>query len=37
MMPTLAQRKIPNIGSVQGVLTVVCQDYYVQDALESDR
>ena len=35
-MPRLALRNIPNIGSVQGVVAVVCQDDYVQDALESD-
>ena len=37
MMPTLALRNIPNIGSVQGVVAIICQDDYVQDALESDR
>ena len=37
MIPTLSLRNIPNIGSVQGVVAVVFQDNYVQDALESDR
>ena len=36
-MPTLALRNIPNIGCVQGVVAVVRQDDYVQDAFESDR
>ena len=37
MMPTLVLRNIPRIGSVQGVVTVICQDNNVQDALASDR
>ena len=37
MMLTLALRNIPNIGSVQGVVAVIRQDVYVQDAFESDR
>ena len=37
MILTLSLRNIPNIGSVQGVVAVVLQDNYVQDALESDR
>ena len=36
-MPTLALSNIPKIGSVQGVVAVIHQDYNVQDALESDR
>ena len=37
MIPTLALRNIPNIGSVQGVVVVIRKYDYVQDALESDR
>ena len=36
MMPTVALRKIPSIGSVQVLLDVICQDNNVQGALESD-
>ena len=37
MMPTLALRNIPIIGSIQGVVAVILKNNNVQDALESDR
>ena len=37
MMPMLAHRKNPNVGSVQGVIYVVRQEDYVPDAPEGDR